>query len=189
MNTAVFDIETSYLDADAGWMIAGVIEPIESDKQRIFRIDQYPTYTKDRSNDKAIIKDFCKALREYDILISFFGAPKGYRRGFDTAFLQTRLRIHGLPELEKMFHIDCHEVVKQRFKLYRNSLRVAGKTFKLPTLKENLDLRVFNRASCGHRGSLNLVVSRCKSDVRMTKELHNGETKRFVKQKGVLRAI
>lgn len=189
MNTAVFDIETSYLDANAGWMVAGVIQPIGTDKQRVFRIDRYPIYKNDRSDDRMLVKDFCNALREYDILVSYFGAPRGYRRGFDVAFLQTRLVIHGLNELEQMFHLDCFEIIRSKFKLHRNSLKVAGKTFNLPTLKEDLDLRVFNRAACGHIKSLNLVDSRCRSDVRLTKELYEGVCKRFMKQKRTIRAI
>jgi len=189
MNTAVFDIETSFLDADAGWMVAGVIEPIESDKQRVFRIDRYPIYKNDRTDDRSIVKDFCDALREYDILVSYFGAPRGYRRGFDIAFLQTRLAIQGLPELEQMFHLDCYEIIRNKFKLHRNSLRVAGRAFDLPTLKEDLPLRDFNRAAAGHKKALNRVVHRCQSDVRMTKELYERVAKRFLKQKKIIRAI
>lgn len=189
MNTAVFDIETSFLDGSAGWMVAGVIEPIGTDKQKVFRIDRYPIYKNDRTDDRRIVREFCDALREYDILVSYFGAPRGYRRGFDIAFLQTRLVVQGLNELEQMFHLDCYEIIRNKFKLHRNSLRVAGKTFNLPTLKEDLPMADFNRAAAGHKKALNRVVSRCQSDVRMTKELYEGVCKRFMKQKRTIRAI
>src|SRR5437879_13126686 len=101
----ILDIETSSLEADAGIVVGAGLLP-EAGKSEYLdakRTDQ----------EKGLLVKLLKRLEAYDVIVTWSG------RGFDTAFLTTRLLKHGLDPLQLLSktHLDLNVSVLSRLRL------------------------------------------------------------------------
>ncbi len=70
IRVAVFDIETTGLNAGFGVVLCAVIKFFGPDETRIYRADDYPAWQKgERANDKDLVADILAGLEEADIVV------------------------------------------------------------------------------------------------------------------------
>lgn len=165
MKFASFDIETSNLNADFGFVLCAVVKPYEK-KARIFRIDDYPEWVDARYNDKPMIEELVEYLNTFDGLVSYFG------RWFDIPFLRSQIIAYDLPKIKDMFHIDVHQIVKYKLKLHNNRLQSlieflntfrSGK--KRIEEKTHINALYYRKAITGDKSGIDELVKHCVKDV------------------------
>jgi uncharacterized protein YprB with RNaseH-like and TPR domain len=115
LDFACFDIETSNLDADFSVLLTAAIKPY-GQKAIVFRADDYPSWEKNRSNDRDITIAIANELKKHAILIAHYGQK------FDIPFFRAKMVKHNLEPLPPMFGIDTWRIAKNNFKVTRRSL-------------------------------------------------------------------
>lgn len=119
-----WDIETSNIDADFGWIISWAIKPRDED-----RVEGYVLQKKDfklpEADYNACLK-LVEALSKYDMIVTWYGSK------FDRRFAFTRVLINGLqwfPPKTKI-HLDLYYQAKRLLKLSSLRLKAVGETFE-----------------------------------------------------------
>jgi hypothetical protein len=165
MDVAIFDLETSNLNADFGIILCGVVKPYKG-KPRVFRIDDYPLYKKDRANDREVTKAIRDELGEYDLWVSYNG------KRFDVPFLNTRLMVHGFERMAPQKHSDIYWLARYRLKLHSARLAVVQEFFGLKKHKTRIDGMHWARAMAGYRKDMDYIVDHCVKDVQVLEEVY-----------------
>ena len=157
---AVFDLETTNLNADFGVVLCGVIKPAGGES-KVFRGDKIsPTKWKNKRSDdsetvKAIVDELCK----YDIWI----AHNGDR--FDVPYLRTRLAKWKLPPLPTTKLLDPVYLARNKLKMSYNSLEKIAEFLGVCS-KTEVSSDMWLRASLdGDIQAMNYIVTHCLEDV------------------------
>lgn len=162
MRIGVWDLETTSLKGDVGRLLCGVIQDVHSKKYQVFRNDDIGETMAD---DGDLALQMRNALEEYDITVGWFS------KGFDMAFLNTRLVKAGHKTIRPHLHLDGIWYMKGWRGLSPRSakLKVAAEFFDLKERKPDVDVDVWiNAAYGGDRAAMDELVERCKADVRLT---------------------
>lgn len=121
-------------------------------------------YKKNINDDYEVVKAAYEILKDVDAVVTHNG------KRFDWKFLQTRLKIHGLPNLPKITHIDTCAVARSEYSLFSNRLKdlakFLGVTPKISTSGKNLWTRIYR----GDKKAQVEMVKYCKQDVKTTTE-------------------
>lgn len=169
---AAWDLECSSLNANGGAILCGsIVNPLNLEKVRTFRIDKYKGYRHDTLNDRLLVKDLVNFLNDQDMWITYYGAR------FDVPFLTTRI-VHwnssegaGIDLPSNVPHVDLWRTARNKLKLHSNRLAsvtaLLGHGDKTP-----LDLPVWLRAAGGHKPSLDYIVEHCEVDARILAECY-----------------
>lgn len=158
--TGFFDIETSNLNADWGYMFSYSIKERGGDIiGRVLTQSEIRRYTFDRD----LIKECCEDLRKFHRIIVYYGSD--YR--FDIPFCRVRAIKHGcdFPLYKEVFVQDVYSVVKAKLKLHRNRMETACDTFGIPTKQHRLVPDIWMKALAGHEQSLDYIWQHNKEDV------------------------
>lgn len=163
MRIACWDLETTDLKGDVGRILCGVVyEPKARQQYQIFRNDEL---SKTMADDGEIARQIRDALEEYDLTIGW------YSKGFDMAFLNTRLVKAGHKTIRPHLHLDGIWYLKGWRGLSPRSakLKVAAEFFDLNERKPDVDVDVWiNAAYGGDTSAMDELVDRCKADCRLT---------------------
>ena len=156
-----FDIETSNLNANYGYMLCGAWKVLGEKKVNIAKISDSPGFEKDKTNDKYIANELRKALSEMDILVGWYSSK------FDLPYINSRLLYHKLPVIAPNTpHIDCWRLARYKMRLNSNRLQSVteflGEKDKTP-----LNGPIWIKAMAGDKKSLSYVVEHCKVDVEV----------------------
>ena len=81
----------------------------------------FPSWKKDRYNDKELIKAAREVLADADAIVTHNG------KRYDMRVINSRLMYHGLKPLPKIPHIDTKQLAKRHFNFYSNSLAEVAK--------------------------------------------------------------
>src|SRR5262245_47444543 len=170
LTQAAFDLETSSLNGDYGSLGVAVIHPAGEENPIVLRGDVLnKNWKTKRSDDSAIVKEVAEELSSYDILIAHNGAAG--RFGFDIPFLQARLVRWGLPPFPRKKIIDPVQIARNQLRLSGHSLESIAGHLGLEQ-KMRLANSVWVEAFLdGTRAAMDLIVERCKSDVRILCEI------------------
>lgn len=173
MRFATFDIETSNLNADFGFVLCAVVKPYK-EKYRVFRIDDYPEWRDVRYNDKPMIQEFVDYINQFDGLITYFG------KYFDLPFINSELSAYGLGEIKDMFHIDVHDHVKRYLKLHNNRLETVIEYYntfaegrKMIEQKTHINSLYYRKAITGDKSGLDELVKHCIKDVVSLEQVYD----------------
>lgn len=174
MQLTCFDLETSNLNSDYGYIICCVIKryvdpEINGKKHNLiktFRIDQYPEHKKEPWNDKKLCLDIRDELNKYDILVGYNSVR------FDIPYLNGRLLLHNLKLLDRKKHIDLFYKAKYCLKLHNNRLASVADFFQTSP-KTQLAPTMWTRAQCGDKTGIDYVSNHCKQDVITLEEIYN----------------
>lgn len=147
---AMFDLETTQLDADFGRILCGCIKPLDG---------EILTFAA-RTDDSKIVKKIRDELAKYDYIATWYGT------GFDLPFLRTRLLVHNQEKLTPMRHTDMYYTARHNFKFASNRqsmvmLSLAGHAYRTPVIG-----RVWNDAGVGDKRALNTIVEHCQEDLK-----------------------
>jgi len=159
---AVFDIETSDLKADVGYMLGWAVYYPHED-----RVVSDIITKKDIVNfslDKRICKSLVKEIEGTDILMGY------YSTRFDIPYFRTRClmnNVKGFPEYGSMRHIDCYYFARGKVATRRKSMGIVAEALGLQE-KTHEPLPVWNKARLGDGKSLAKLRSYNENDVIVT---------------------
>jgi hypothetical protein len=162
---AVFDLETTDLKADFGRLLCGSVLSYPAMEMRTFRIDEI--------NNGSIAKDGPLAVAIRDEIERHHISAGYFSKGFDISFLNTRLMIAGERKMTPMLHIDPIWFYKgwRGLKFRSSSMKVVAKVLGLEETKMDVPDSVWIDARHGDKESLDILVDRCESDVRITMDI------------------
>lgn len=150
----MFDIETTNLDADVGWILCASFMPMGGE-----------TYTiRGKGNDRSILDRIRKELYKYDYICTWYGT------GFDFPFLATRLLLNRKEAIGLIKHIDLYYVARFKFKFFNNRLdNVADGLFGGDSVKTKLRGSVWYAARSHNRKeretAIDYIAEHCEKDV------------------------
>lgn len=172
--TAVFDIETSDLEAiGKGFIICAVVKPLGKDP-RIFRYDRSGDKP---GKEKTLLLQLVSELSKYDLVIEH------NIKNFDWLFIKSRAMVLDVPFNLRPFYYDTYPAFKRSgFLTQRNrrgqpkaSLEFAIDALGLQQEKTHLLPRRQMRTVWEHRAeratAMHELVAHCIADVRMTEKL------------------
>lgn len=167
VRVAVFDIETTGLNASFGRVLCAAIQFYGPEELKVFRADQYPEWKKGlRSDDSKLVADILAALEPADIIIAHNGV------NFDTAFLRTRALIHGLPPVHPKKIVDPVLIARKVFRFHSNSLEsiaaMLGTDFKKTPVAPQYWITAL---ADGNKESLDYIVTHCIKDIYVLEEI------------------
>lgn len=169
-----FDIETSDLNADWGFLLSycikyeggGIIKRCITPKEVL----------NDKLRDHRLIKEFARDVLLFDTLVVYYGKDTGGRyQRHDIPFMRTRFefwRHKGFPKQKEMGIIDVYDVVKSKLKLKRNSMQYACNFLGIINKTTPHDFGVWQRARDGNRAALRKILKHNEEDVITTEELY-----------------
>lgn len=167
MRICTWDLETSGLEGDVGRILCGSILDHQSGKMVSYRNDRI-LQKKSMADDGEIARRIRDHLEKFHITIGWFS------KGFDIAFLNTRLVKAGHKPLRSHLHLDPIWVCKGWRGLKPRSAKMAvmSEFFNLPERKPGVDVDVWIEAALGgSRKAMDELVERCEADVRITQQL------------------
>lgn len=151
---AMFDIETTNLNASIGEMLCACVKPLGKDPISFIG----PRY------DNEIAVEIRDELEKYDYVVTWYGT------GFDIPFLATRLLIFKEKPLKTIRHVDLYYTARGQFKLHSNALAVAAETFLGDSRKTRIVGKIWANAT--RRGDMEVgqkamsyIVDHCIGDV------------------------
>jgi len=150
----MFDIETTNLDADVGWILCASFMPM----------GEKPYTIRGRANDRSIINRIRRELYKFDYIVTWYGT------GFDLPFLATRLLLNRQKAIGLVRHIDLYYVARFKFKFFNNRLdNVADGLFGGDSVKTKLRGSVWYAARSHNiaerEKAVDYIVEHCEKDV------------------------
>jgi uncharacterized protein YprB with RNaseH-like and TPR domain len=155
-----FDIETSNLDANFGIVLCYCIKTPDGDILGRKLTKEECLNTK-KSPDIYLMKELIKDLNKFDILYGYYSTK------FDIPFIRSRCVSNNIdfPVFGSIKHKDIYYIIKNKFKLNRNSLEVACRELVGTTLKNHFDGNMWRHAVQGNEKALEFIFDHCKRDV------------------------
>lgn len=164
-----WDLETSNLNANFGYVLCAGWKIIGEKKTNVIRISDYPLHKTDCTNDYEVVKRMGEALADADGIVTWFG------QFFDEPYLNSRLLIHGLPLLPPFTagtHIDGWRIARKKLKLNSNRLASVS-SFLGVEEKTPLNGPIWVKAMSGHLPSLRYVYKHCEQDVIVLEQVYD----------------
>ena len=179
MRTAIFDLETSGLNANTSILLCAVIKeysPRFDQPPVVIRADQFPAWKEHRSNTRPMVREVVDQLSGYDIYV----AHNGQR--FDKPMLVSWAMKYNQPILLRFAKfIDPVLLARRHMRLARNSLQELIRFLDVPEDKTHIDFEHWLKASMdGNRKSLDYIVEHCVQDVKSLEMVYD-KVKRLVK--------
>jgi len=161
----VFDLETSNLKADVGYMLSWAIYYPNEDRTVSDVITKRDITTLNR--DKRICKSILKELEDITLLVGFYSTK------FDIPYLRTRCLMNGLdfPGYGSMRHIDVFYAARGKVATRRKSLGVIAEALGLDE-KTHEPLGVWNDARLGDKESLAKLLAYNENDCKVTWQVY-----------------
>ena len=162
-----FDIEVSNLNANFGYVLCYAILDDKSGEVIGRIID--PADIRNGTFDRNLIKQLLEDFDQFDTLIGY------YSTRFDIPFVRSRAVHHGFkfPVYGAMNHVDIYYIIRNKFKLHRNSLEEATRFLLGDSNKTRIDNKIWMRATAGDAKALAYVYEHCEYDVIDTKRLYD----------------
>lgn len=167
VRVAVFDIETTGLNASFGRVLTAAIQFYGPDELVTFRADEYKDWNKGlRSDDREIVSDILASLEKADIVIAHNGV------GFDMAFLRTRAIMHKLPVVHPRKIVDPVLLARRTFRFHSNRLDAIAQMLGCDFQKTPLAPKYWIKAmGDGDKESLDYIMEHNIADVFVLEEV------------------
>lgn len=157
-----WDIETSDLKADWGWIVCAVVKDVNTGKTWKYRIDNQPRFRSDRSlamDDKLLVQELQERLSEADLWITQYGTR------FDERFVRTRAIHHGLSAMPPVSHLDVWRAARQYLLLTSNRQGSINEILNVRNQKYHVSRRTHQLARIGDREAITSLLTYCENDV------------------------
>jgi uncharacterized protein len=161
-----YDLETTGLAGDFGYILVAGIKPFGR-TSKILRIDDFPLYKSDPSDDSQLIKAFVAELTKYTIAISWNGVR------FDMPFLMSRMIAHNLDvrPLSTIKQLDLIFASRYRMRLRSNSLAVVSEHLETSEKKTPLTGRIWAQAAAGNKKALSQIAIHNEQDLKVLEQI------------------
>jgi len=161
----LFDLETSNLNANFGYMISAAWKWLG--EKKIYAVSVADAANKGKmNNDKYVAIEMSKAILEADVIVGH------YSKKFDIPFLQTRLLFHGLKMLPNVPHVDTWGIARKHLKFNSNRLASLADFLGLPE-KTPVKGRIWNEAMGGDPKAIKYIVDHNRQDVVVLERVYN----------------
>lgn len=170
ITTAVFDLETSDLNADSGIILCAVVQSSTRRRPIVIRTDDTnKNWAKGlRGDDSATVKQIAEILADHDVLAAHNGSR------FDIPFLRTRMARWGMRRFPEVKLIDPLSIAWRKFRLKSNRLGNIADHVGIKDKKTPLDMSTWSDAVLnGNRKSMDLIVEHCLADVKVLEGVLN----------------
>jgi uncharacterized protein YprB with RNaseH-like and TPR domain len=120
MKVLLWDLETTRLEANLGFILTATAKWLNSKDLMTWRIDEGKDYGKTPKsliNDKWIVRDLSRLVDEADMLVHHYGD------GFDLPFLRTRALYWGLMPPGQIRTVDTWKVASRNLRMASNRLK------------------------------------------------------------------
>lgn len=156
----LWDIETSNLKGDIGFMFCAAYRWYGEKKTHLISVRQYKSFKKDPTNDRAAVMALAQVLTEADMWVG------QYSTRFDVKFLQTRMLEHGLGALPPRPHVDTWEWARRKLALHSNRLdSIAKHVSGGVSRKTKIDWGLWKKAGAGNAQALRYIEAHCVADI------------------------
>lgn len=161
------DIETSNLKANMGVIYSYCIKDSASETIYERLITKKELFSDDM--DKQVVKSLIKDIQKFDILVTYYGTR------FDIPFIRSRAVHHGLdyPSYGENIHIDLYYLIRNKFNLTRNSLKVACQFLLGETDKTIVEYKHWMKAMQGNKEALDYIIEHNRYDVLDLEKLYD----------------
>lgn len=163
-NIVSWDLETSNLNANIGFIICGGWKTLGR-KVTMRSIDNYPLFKYDPTDDSEIVEHLREDLAKADMWVTWFGTH------FDIPYMQSKLLEHGMKPLPEVPHVDGWKIARYKLKLTSNRLATVTGFLGLED-KTKVDFKVWRRAAAGHRPSIKYIKEHCKIDCDVLEDVY-----------------
>lgn len=166
-----FDLETSRLDANRGFIICAAARWVGQREFYTWRIDEGDGYGKTpRSyfNDSHIVAGLIPLLEEADAVLAYYGT------GFDVPFVNTRAVANKIKPPSPFTVIDPWKTARSKLKLERNSMAAVAELFDTPHQKQHIPWPEWQRAQFGDSKAIDKLLKYNVQDVRVLEEVYYG---------------
>lgn len=158
-----WDIESTQLDADFGFMLAYGYKAQGDKKPTVVSVLEQPT--KDGEPDTNLLRHAYTTLCSADMWVTFYG------KEFDVKFLKSRMLNLGLT-LPPIHHVDLYFIAKQNMKLHSHRLASIS-AFLGVEEKTPLVGRTWVLASRGNKNAIKEVIEHCRQDVVVLEQAYD----------------
>lgn len=160
LRLGVWDIETTGLNADYGYILCVCVLEPATGKTYTVRIDD--PRNPDKGSDKWVVQEAIKLLNSFQLLTGW------YTTRFDWIFLNSRAIKHNLRPPDVNFRRDLWFTSRNRLKIRSNRLAVVGEFLFGKTVKNAITPDMWNGAIRGEKKALDYVVNHCELDLKET---------------------
>jgi len=161
------DIETSNLKGNMGVIYSYCIK--DADSETIYErvVTKKELFSDDM--DKKVVQQLVKDINKFDILVTYYGTR------FDIPFIRTRAVHHGIdyPGYGDNIHIDLYYLIRNKFNLTRNSLKVACEFLLGHSDKSMVEWKYWMKAMQGNKEALEYIVEHNRYDVLDLQKLYD----------------
>lgn len=168
--TAIWDIETSNLDADYGVILTWCVKPLGSSKihQGVINLEDIKKGRKG-DEDRRVVQELVDCIQQYDKLIGY------YSKRFDAPYVRARAVHMGIkfPNYASIKHVDVYDIIKHRFKISRKRQETACRFLLGHTDKTHFDGSIWRDAARGDKKALKQVLDHNIYDVQDLEKLYN----------------
>jgi len=153
-----FDIESSGLQADFGFMYSWYIKTLGEDEY--FHAVVTQDEIRDGTLDKRIVEELVETLKKYKRIYSYYGSR------FDIPFCRTRALSHGLNFVPYglVEHRDLWYLARRILRLHRNRLENVCEILGIEG-KTHLKPHIWIMANTGNEDALEYIATHNKMDV------------------------
>lgn len=175
-NIGFIDIETEDLRADYGIIFGYCIKDSKSNKIyedciTIQDIKKYHSKERDKipCEDKRVLESLIRDMGKFTRLVGHYSSR------FDMPYIRTRAVMCGIqfPIFGSFIQTDTWMILKNKFKLSRNSLQNSCQKLVGMTEKDHLSLSIKHGCLRGEKWALKDTMKHCRQDVRDTERLYN----------------
>ena len=161
-----WDIETTNLNANVGWITHVGVLDFSKNKPLLLSIQNTDAFKKNAWDDSDLVAEARERLEQSDGWVFHFGEY------FDIPFFNTRCLLNGIEPLSKKQFVDTWRVSKKKLKLTNNRLATLAETLDLEDQKMHVSPKIWGKAMAGHIPSLEMIGTRCISDVVILKQAY-----------------
>jgi uncharacterized protein YprB with RNaseH-like and TPR domain len=166
LRVAMFDIETTDLDARYGRIICACLKDVGGATWTVRTDDPR---NKQPFNDKWLVQELLKKMQEYDMFITYNGTM------FDWRFLSTRHYVRNVKQKPfKRFHRDLLYHARSKFRVMGRAQKriyddlfgqgTSNKTFRTPDMAD--------RVKRNDKRAIDWEIKHCKIDVKELEDIY-----------------
>lgn len=162
-----FDIETTNLNADFGFMLCASYKYAHENQVHTISIFDSSSFAVDPTDDRYVVESIAKVLNDADIIVGH------YSKRFDLPYIQARLLFHNLPTIDsRKQHIDTWHIARYKLKLHSNRLQSITEHLGFKD-KTPIKSREWIRAMSGDADAIQYIMNHCEQDVIVLEEVYH----------------
>lgn len=175
LKVGVYDIETTGLYADFGYVLSIAIKDIDTGEIKSFRLDETDWYKRKEcwnnieywdAIDIELIDKFSQEFNQYNLMITYNG------KMFDNKFLDTRILRLGLPTLNKSVkHLDMVWVARQVLKTRSKKMDAVKNFLNIDDQPDSHEWAQWRMAAAGVKEGFDFVEQHNIKDVEQLHEI------------------